>query len=120
MSAARAALRDALAEAIYNGGDEPEWLTTVDGSPNAGSYEHADRVLDVITPLLTENRCPGCGNVVGESSRCRPVSVAVTEPGYRYLADRWGCCRTLGRHIDKGEGLLWTHVMTAAERTTDG
>lgn len=38
-------LRDLLAEAIYAGGDEAEWLTTVDGSPNSASYELADRVL---------------------------------------------------------------------------
>ena len=37
--------REALAAAIYAGGDEPEWITTADGSPNAGSYEHADRVI---------------------------------------------------------------------------
>ncbi|NUS02040.1 MAG: hypothetical protein HOV97_05695 [Nonomuraea sp.] len=44
------ALRDLLAEAIYAGGDQAEWLTTVDGSPNAASYELADRVLAVLRP----------------------------------------------------------------------
>lgn len=39
------AFRDLLAEAIYAGGDEAEWLTTVDGSPNSASYKLADRVL---------------------------------------------------------------------------
>lgn len=37
---------EALAAAIYAEGDEPEWLTTIDGSPNAASYEHAQRVLN--------------------------------------------------------------------------
>lgn len=37
--------RDRLAAAIYGNGEEPEWLTTVDGSPNAASYELADRAL---------------------------------------------------------------------------
>jgi hypothetical protein len=41
-------LRDRIAEAIYAGGDEAEWLTTVDGSPNAASYDLADRALSVL------------------------------------------------------------------------
>ncbi len=100
-------LRDRLAEAIYGGGDEPEWLTTVDDSPNSGSYEHADRVLAVLVPMLAERRCPGCGNVLGESSWCRPLDVDVTQVGYRYLAGRWGYCRTLHRFIEESEGPVW-------------
>ena len=42
--------RDALAEALYAGGDEPLWINTSDGSPNAASYEYADR----IAPLLAQ------------------------------------------------------------------
>jgi hypothetical protein len=41
-------LRDALAEAIYNGHDQPDWLPTVDGTPNSASYEYADRALSVV------------------------------------------------------------------------
>lgn len=40
--------RDLIAEAIYAGGDGPEWRTTVDGTPNSASYEFADRVLSVM------------------------------------------------------------------------
>lgn len=45
---ANAALRDALAEAIYAGHNEPQWLATHDGTPNAAAYEYADRVLTVL------------------------------------------------------------------------
>lgn len=38
-------LRDRLAVAIYARNSKPEWLPTVDGTPNAASYELADRVL---------------------------------------------------------------------------
>lgn len=43
------ALRTALAEALYAGGARPDWLTTVDGSPNSASYELADRALGLLT-----------------------------------------------------------------------
>lgn len=42
--------REAMAAAIYGGGDEAEWITTVDGSPCAAAYEYADRVLALPTP----------------------------------------------------------------------
>lgn len=41
-------LRDCIAEAIYAGGDEAEWLSTVDGSPNSASYDLADRAMSAL------------------------------------------------------------------------
>lgn len=55
-------------------------------------------------PLAEVNRCPGCGSVVSERFQsCRPVGVDTTRPGYRYLADTWGYCLHLGRHIGTSE-----------------
>ena len=80
------ALRDLLAEAIYAGGDETEWLTTVDGSPNAASYELADRALAALPvdaavqqgwrcrhgaagPFADRGVARSCGEVHGVPSR---------------------------------------------------
>lgn len=49
-------------------------------------------------------RCPGCGSVVSDQFQsCRPVGVDTTKPGYQYLADTWGYCLHLGRHIGTDE-----------------
>lgn len=50
------------------------------------------------------SRCPGCGSVVSERFQsCHPVGVDTTKPGYQYLADTWGYCLHLGRHIGTAE-----------------
>ncbi|WP_224279109.1 hypothetical protein [Nocardioides lacusdianchii] len=56
-------------------------------------------------------RCPGCGSVVSERFQtCRPVSVDVTQVGYRYLAGTWGYCLHLGRDIKTTETPLLDRV----------
>lgn len=45
------AARDRLAAAIYGDGSHPDWLTTVDGSPNTASYELADRIIEAVPTL---------------------------------------------------------------------
>lgn len=58
-------------------------------------------------------RCPACGSVVHERFQsCEPIRVDVTKPGYRYLADTWGYCLTLGRHVGTGEP-NWLHSRLA-------
>lgn len=42
--------RELVATAIYQGGDEPEWYTTYDGTANSASYELADRAIEAIFP----------------------------------------------------------------------
>lgn len=57
-----------------------------------------------MSALGEHERCPGCGSVVSDRFQsCRPVSVDVTQTGYRYLAGTWGYCLHLGRHVKTSE-----------------
>lgn len=48
------ALREALATAIYRDGEDPGWLRTADSTPNAASYDLADRALTALAPLILD------------------------------------------------------------------
>lgn len=72
--------------------------------------EHA-RFAAVLARLATDlTRCPGCGSVLVTATNrgtCWKTSVDTTQPGYLYLADTWGYCYTLSRHIKHSEGAIW-------------
>lgn len=58
-------------------------------------------------------RCPGCGSVVSDRFQsCQPINVDTTQAGYRYLANTWGYCLHLGKHVSKGEREWLAVVMT--------
>lgn len=60
--------RERLAEALYGDGDDPGWLLTVDGSPNAAAYALADALAPLIAGWLADDTavCTTCQHRGGD------------------------------------------------------